>query len=251
MANPTTNYSFAMPTNTDLVKDLPADFETFGQAVDTQLKNLSPGTTAGDVDYYTSSTAKARVGIGTAGQVLTVNSGATAPEWTTLATGGMTLLSTTSLTGATTTISGISGSYKTLIAHIYGITNATGNGDFRIAPNADTGITGLTGHYGDTQANNDTFVQGTLGYLLGNYGPYDVDRTVSTNFWQLEIPRYTDAVNYKTFFLFGQFRKGTTAHDAWIQVNGLIKTTSAITSLVFSNSGGNLSTGTVLLYGVN
>ena len=33
MANPTTNYSFAMPTNTDLVKDLPADFEIFGQAV--------------------------------------------------------------------------------------------------------------------------------------------------------------------------------------------------------------------------
>jgi hypothetical protein len=75
-----------MPTNTDLVKDLPADFETFGQAVDTQLKNLSPGTTAGDVDYYTSSTAKARVAIGTAGQVLTVNSGATAPEWATPST---------------------------------------------------------------------------------------------------------------------------------------------------------------------
>ena len=33
MANPTTNYSFTMPTNTDLVKDLPADFEVFGQAV--------------------------------------------------------------------------------------------------------------------------------------------------------------------------------------------------------------------------
>jgi hypothetical protein len=81
MANPTTNYSFAMPTNTDLVKDLPADFDIFGQAVDTKIKDLNPGTTAGDVDYYTSSTAKARLAIGTAGQVLTVNSGATAPQW--------------------------------------------------------------------------------------------------------------------------------------------------------------------------
>ncbi len=33
-----------MPTNTDLVKDLPADFEVFGQAVDTALVDLLGGT---------------------------------------------------------------------------------------------------------------------------------------------------------------------------------------------------------------
>ena len=33
-----------MPTNTDLVKDLPADFEVFGQAVDTSLADLKGGT---------------------------------------------------------------------------------------------------------------------------------------------------------------------------------------------------------------
>jgi hypothetical protein len=37
MANPTTNYGFVMPTSTDLVTDLPADFDVFGQAVDTQM----------------------------------------------------------------------------------------------------------------------------------------------------------------------------------------------------------------------
>jgi hypothetical protein len=81
MANPTTNYGWPMPTSTDLVTDLPADFDAFGQPVDTTLKALNPGTTAGDIDYYTSGTAKARVGIGTNGQLLRVNSGATAPEW--------------------------------------------------------------------------------------------------------------------------------------------------------------------------
>jgi hypothetical protein len=35
MANPTTNFGWQMPTATDLVTDLPADFEVFGQAVDT------------------------------------------------------------------------------------------------------------------------------------------------------------------------------------------------------------------------
>jgi hypothetical protein len=34
MANPTSNYNWQMPTSTDLVTDLPADFEVFGQAVD-------------------------------------------------------------------------------------------------------------------------------------------------------------------------------------------------------------------------
>jgi hypothetical protein len=34
MTNPTSNYDWQMPTSTDLVTDLPADFEIFGQAVD-------------------------------------------------------------------------------------------------------------------------------------------------------------------------------------------------------------------------
>ena len=34
-----------MPTATDLVTDLPADFEVFGQAVDTSLADLQGGTT--------------------------------------------------------------------------------------------------------------------------------------------------------------------------------------------------------------
>jgi hypothetical protein len=34
MSNPTSNFNWQMPTATDLVTDLPADFEVFGQAVD-------------------------------------------------------------------------------------------------------------------------------------------------------------------------------------------------------------------------
>jgi len=77
----TTNYNWATPADTDLVKDGASAIRTLGSSADTTVKNLNPGTTAGDIDYYTSSTAKARIGIGTAGQVLRVNSGATAPEW--------------------------------------------------------------------------------------------------------------------------------------------------------------------------
>lgn len=44
MANPTSAFGWQMPTSTDLVTDLPADFETFGQAVDTSLAELKGGT---------------------------------------------------------------------------------------------------------------------------------------------------------------------------------------------------------------
>lgn len=45
MSNPTANFNWQMPTNTDLVSQLPADFEVFGQAVDTSMADLKGGTT--------------------------------------------------------------------------------------------------------------------------------------------------------------------------------------------------------------
>ena len=45
MANPTTNFGWVMPTATDLVTDLPADFAVFGQGVDTSMQYLLGGTT--------------------------------------------------------------------------------------------------------------------------------------------------------------------------------------------------------------
>lgn len=47
------------------------------------------GTTAGDMEYYVSSIAKSRLAKGTASQVLRMNSGATAPEWSSILTGAV------------------------------------------------------------------------------------------------------------------------------------------------------------------
>jgi hypothetical protein len=55
MSNPTTPFSWQMPTATDLVTDLPADFEVFGQAVATSMGDLLGGTT-GQVLSKTSAT---------------------------------------------------------------------------------------------------------------------------------------------------------------------------------------------------
>jgi hypothetical protein len=55
MSNPTTNFGWVMPTPTDLVTDLPADFAVFGQGVDTSFQYLKGGTT-GQVLSKTSNT---------------------------------------------------------------------------------------------------------------------------------------------------------------------------------------------------
>ena len=85
MTNPTSNYGFVLPTSSDLVTDLPADFDVALQGVDTRLKALQPGTTLGDL-AYSSATANTntRLPIGTSGQVLAVSGGGV-PAWTTTA----------------------------------------------------------------------------------------------------------------------------------------------------------------------
>jgi hypothetical protein len=62
-------------------------------------------TTAGDLLYGTAADTVARLGIGTVGQVLQVNSGATAPEWAAPAGGGGKVLQVVSGTTTTQTVS--------------------------------------------------------------------------------------------------------------------------------------------------
>jgi hypothetical protein len=77
----------------------------------------NPMTTTGDVIYSSSGSTPARLGIGTAGQVLQVNSGATAPEWATTAGGGsgLTLIKTATFT----TSSGSSTTFDSVISSTY------------------------------------------------------------------------------------------------------------------------------------
>ena len=83
-----------MPTASDLVTDLPADFEVFGQAVDTRLKALNPATTLGDITYASATAnTNTRLPIGTNGQVLGVSGGV--PTWVSDASGMTNPMTTT------------------------------------------------------------------------------------------------------------------------------------------------------------
>jgi hypothetical protein len=92
----TTNYGWTTPDDTALVKDGAAAIRTLGTSVDTTTKNLNPSTTLGDIEYRSSTAnVNTRLPLGTAGQVLKVNSGATAPEWATDASGMTNPMTTT------------------------------------------------------------------------------------------------------------------------------------------------------------
>lgn len=303
MSNPTSNFGWQMPTPTDLVTDLPADFEVFGQAVDTSLADLKGGTsgqilaknsntdmdfvwvtndvgditavtagtgisgggtsgavtitnsmattitTAGDVIYGTGSGTFTRLGIGTANQVLTVNSGATAPEWQTAASGGgMTLLSTTTLSGATTTISSINQTYTELAVYVYGQTNNTGNGVLQLAPNNE-GTSNVRAEVYYISSPESTATNGASGGKINFNAGQVIDRSSANNAWCLRLPNYASTASMKPYQLSGGYYGSGGGYNGFTS-SGLWYSTAAISSLVFNNTGGNFSAGTVLVYGV-
>jgi len=89
MANPTTNYGFVLPTPTDLVTDLPADFDVALQGVDTQMltnANAAIGKTIvdakGDIIAATAADAVSRLAVGANDTILTADSTtATGLKW--------------------------------------------------------------------------------------------------------------------------------------------------------------------------
>ena len=202
-------------------------------------------TTAGDIMYASSASNPDRLGIGTASQILAVNSGATAPEWITPSSGGMTLISTTTLTGASTTLSSIPQTYNYLYLVIFGVTNATANGSLRIDANGSNILGQVWGRSDPTSVNVSLDDRIYAGQATNG----DILRTSADNVFLTRIYNYTSATNFKNFDTVGYFINGSsvkTPGAAW----GGLSTNSAITSIVLRQSGGNFSTGTALLYGV-
>jgi hypothetical protein len=196
-------------------------------------------TTAGDLIKGTGSGTFDRLGIGSTGQVLTVSAGA--PAWSTPAGGGgMTLLSTTTLSGATTTISSIDQTYKNLYILMINGYGSTSSG-VKLVLNGNT-----------TAADYRTDGIIVNGASVGSMGGADnsIGVTTTTSAWNnmtytlVQIPRYAETENKmvtSTQRCFG---------DRFYDVAVVFNSTTAITSVGFNNVSGTWSAGTVYVYGV-
>jgi hypothetical protein len=109
----------------------------------TAFNALSPMSAAGDVIYGGTSGAGTALAIGTAGQVLTVNSGATAPQWSTPTTGTVTSV------GGTGTVNGIT---------LTGTVTSSGN----------LTLGGTLGSIGNSQLTNSSITFGSTSQALGS-----------------------------------------------------------------------------------
>jgi len=129
---------------------------------------------------------------------------------------------------------------------ITGVTNAGNSGVFRIAPNGTTTISSSFVVVGTAvEAEQATYIK-----LTGTGGAEGSLYTNADNSYSGFIYNYTSTTAFKPFFISGGYQAATPGQRGTISA-GHITTNTAISSLVFSNPAGDLSTGTVLLYGVN
>ena len=298
MANPTTNFGWVMPTSTDLVTDLPADFAVFGQGVDTSFADLNGGTTgqilskasntnldftwvsanpgditgvtagvgisgggtsgdvtvtnsmataittSGDLIQGTGSGTFARLATGTNGQYLTTNG--TTNSWTTLSAGGQTLLSTTTLSGTSTTISSINQTYNQLVIIVTGINlDSTSNAYPAIYPNGSSGICSIIRQIATS---GGVFDQGGATSNIDiSYNLWAASNT--NNAFIVTISNYASTTNYKPWTYTGQYITSSSATET-TNGGGNVLTNSAISSLQFITNGPSFTAGTVRIYGV-
>lgn len=207
---------------------------------------------AGDIVYGTGADTFTKLALGTANQVLTVNSGATAPEWKTPSSGGgFTLLETLSLSGSATTSSTISGSYKHLHIQVRDV-YFSANDTFYIRLNNDSGSNYWCYGLRIDAVNNSISGQydtGVTVFTLCDLGNNSGALTRGVgSFW---LWRYTDTSNVvkidSTFngYIAGNYRS--------MYEQGFYDNSAAITSITFRAGTGatTFSAGTAYIYGVS
>jgi len=243
----TTNYGWTTPDDTSLVKDGASAIRTLGSSIDTTTKNLNPQTTTGAIAYR-SATANVNTSlpIGTAGQVLTVNSGATAPEWATPISAFTLITSVSASNSATVQFTSIPATYRNLLVYVRNFKPATDAATLLVRYNSDSGANrhsdqGIGASATTAQTFNDTSVQ----ISLGN------DNSVANGFIQFQIFDYANTSTWK-FGLSNGITTDETTTTSYKYRNrfSVYNQTGAISSLEFLANSGNITSGDFLLYGV-
>lgn len=272
----TTNFGWETPDDTDLVKDGAAAMRTLGSAIDTSMMDLKGGTTGqvlskasntdmdftwvaqddsnaiqnaivdakGDLISATANDTPARLAVGTNGQVLTADSTtATGLKWASPSSGGMTLISSTTLSGTTVTLNNFSGytNLQLVVIGAYGSNQITFHARF----NGDSGNNYYEGlnAIGQGEAVRN---KATLGDGLSNSST----NVALRNYTVIDIQRYAEAQGKPYQVFSGYIYWSNTAINYNYRSDSIYASSTAITSIDLYMSSGNFSGGTAYLYGV-
>lgn len=249
----TPNFSWPLIEPTDFVTNLPADLETLADDIDSDVWAIKgtadaalPETlidAAGDLIYGSAADTAARLAIGTAGQVLTVNSGATAPEWGSVAADSYTLLASGSMPAANNlALTSISQSYRDLILVVEDVTQATTNErlDLRINNNSS----GIYAHIPTTTGNS------AATNTVAEISSSQIYQATTDAFFIITFYDYANTTSYKVMESRFCFQTSTTPQFSVGQQTLIARTTSAISEInLLTGTGGNWSAGSYRLYG--
>jgi hypothetical protein len=208
----------------------------------------NPMTTTGDTIYSSSGSTPARLGIGTAGQVLRVNSGATAPEWAAPASGGMTLLSTTTLSGATTTIT-ISANTFNYLVFVTEQINCSNDATPQIYANGTSGITDYVRLNGYNTAGQDLLMTADTNLGLSWAGASDFESGNTSNAAVINLYNI-NSTGHKPINVTSGFLDNSSLRKSATNGGGRMKLAAVVTDVTFSVTAGTFNGGTVYTYGV-
>lgn len=197
------------------------------QAYDTTLTELAAiSGVAGDTIYADGTDSWTRLPKGTASQVLTMNAGATAPEWATAASGGMTLLGTlTTTSGATKELTSIAAGYRELLLELDAV-SSTSSMKFGVELSSTNGAA-----YGTVVSMQSAFNGGASAVLSGTIRIGNISSTVAAaKSWSCQISDLPASPNA-----------------------GTISTNSAavVDAIRVSTQGGTFDAGSIRIYGVS
>lgn len=204
-------------------------------------------TAKGDLIVGTGSGTFDNLAAGTNGYTLVADSAETTGlKWVAAASGGMTLISTTTLSGASVTLTSIPSTYYSLQLVVRNYRPATDAASLYLRFNADSNA-----NRHSASISNDLFGGGQAFAVTSVFGSNASDNGASQSLIFIDILDYANTSTWKMLRFDGLTNNETTTTNLNLRRGvGIYNQTSAISSFELFPSSGNFTSGEVLLYGV-